>query len=292
MRRIEELRFDVPAVGRWSLYVLAPPAELAAFVEVFWEVHGFADYARERILPKTNIELMFNLGPAHRIVDPTHPPGARVYRDAWVAGLQRRPLVIEPCFDASRVPSHLIAARLRPEGAYALFGCPMNELSNDVIDLDLISSRFSTLHARLLETASRHERFAQLEALVRERVATQVRVRPFIRWATAQIERTHGAVRILDLCRDLGVSRKHLNQWFHSQVGLAPKQYAGVARFQRLIACLTRAPASDWSDLAQNCGFYDQAHLVHDCRAFAGMAPGALRESLSPDGTATIESGR
>jgi transcriptional regulator GlxA family with amidase domain len=168
----------------------------------------------------------------------------------------------------------------------------MNELSNDVIDLDLISSRFSTLHARLLETASRHERFAQLEALVRERVATQVRVRPFIRWATAQIERTHGAVRILDLCRDLGVSRKHLNQWFHSQVGLAPKQYAGVARFQRLIACLTRAPAPEWSDLAQNCGFYDQAHLVHDCHAFAGMAPGALRESLSPDGTAAIEGNR
>lgn len=290
MRRIVELRFDSPAVGRWSLYLQAPPAELASYVEVFWEVHGFAHYARERILPKTTVELMFNLGPPHRLLDPTRPAGAAVYRDAWVAGLQQRPLAIEPCFDATRVPSHLMAARLRPAGAYAFFGLPMNELSNDVIDLDLISGvRFAAVHARLLETPSRPERFALLESLVREHVDTDSHVRPFIRWASAQIERTHGAVRILDLCRELGVSRKHLNQWFRRQVGLAPKQYAGVARFQRLVGRLTRSPAPDWSMLAQDCGFYDQAHLVHDCQAFAGMAPTTLRETLSPDGLATVE---
>ena len=290
MRHIQELRFDAPAVGRWSLFLLAPPPDLVPYVEVFWEVHGFADYARERILPKTNIELMFNLGPPHRLLDPTRPAGASVFREAWVAGLQRRPLVIEPCFDASRVPSHLMAARLRPSGAYAFFGFPMDELSNDVIDLDGLSTpAFSSVHTQLLETASRIERFALLETLVRERVGAQFRVRPFIRWASAQIERTHGAVRILDLCRELGVSRKHLNQWFRKQVGLAPKQYAGLARFQRLVGSLTRSPAPDWSELAQTCGFYDQAHLVHDCQAFAGMAPTSLRESLSPDGIATVE---
>jgi AraC-like DNA-binding protein len=290
MRRIDEIRFDSPGVGRWSLFLLAPPADLAPHVEVFWEVHGYAQYARERILPKTNIELMFNLGPPHRLLDPTRPAGASVYREAWVAGLQRRPLVIQPCFDAARVPSHLMAARLRPAGAYAFFGLPMDELSNDVIDLDLLSTAaFSTTHDRLCETASRAERFALLEDLVRKRVSEQVRVRPFIRWAATQIERTHGAVRILDLCRDLGVSRKHLNQWFQRQVGLAPKQYAGVARFQQLVARLTRTPGADWSELAQSCGYYDQAHLVHDCRTYSGLAPGNLRETLSPDGIATVE---
>ena len=290
MRRIEEIRFDSPGVGAWSLYLMAPPADLVPYVEVFWEVHGYAHYARERILPKTNIELMFNLGPPHRLLDPTRPAGASVYRDAWVAGLQRRPLVIEPCFDAARVPSHLMAARLRPEGAYAFFGLPMDELSNDVIDLDLLSKpACSDVHARLLETSARHERFALLEDLVRARVGAQFRVRPFIRWAAAQIERTHGAVRILDLCQELGVSRKHLNEWFRRQVGLPPKQYAGVARFQQLVARLARPPAPEWSELAQSCGYYDQAHLVHDCQAFAGMAPTSLRSTLSPDGIATVE---
>jgi len=290
VRHIEEIRFDSPAVGCWSLFLCTPPAELAPFVEVFWEAHGFAHFARERILPKTMIELMFNLGPPHRLLDPSCPAGATIYRDAWVSALQQRPLVIEPCFDATRVPSHLMAVRLRPAGAYAFFGMPMDELSNAVIDLDLLPGAcFTALHAQLLDTESRTERFELLETLVRERVGADVRMRPFVRWAAAQIERTHGAVRILDLCHELGVSRKHLGQWFRQQVGLAPKQYAGVARFQRLVACLGRSPAVSWSELAQSCGYYDQAHLVHDVRTFSGIAPTSLRETLSPDGIATVE---
>jgi len=290
LRHIEEIRFDSPAVGCWSLFLCAPPPELAPFVEVFWEVHGFAHYARERILPKTTIELMFNLGPPHRLLDPSRPDGTTVYRNAWVSALQQRPLVIEPCFDATRVPSHLMAVRLRPAGAYAFFGLPMDELSNAVIDLDLLPGpRVTDMHAQLLETGSRDERFELLETLVRERVGAEIRMRPFIGWAATQIERTHGAVRILDLCRELGVSRKHLTQWFRSQVGLAPKQYAGVARFQRLIACLGRSNGVSWSELAQSCGYYDQAHLVHDCRTYSGLAPTNLRQTLSPDGIATVE---
>lgn len=291
MRHIEELRFDSPAVGCWSLFLCAPPPALAPFVEVFWEAHGFAYFARERILPKTTLELMFNLGPPHRVLDPSRPDGATVYRDAWISALQQRPLVIEPCFDATRVPSHLMAVRLSPAGAYAFFGLPMDELSNAVIDLDLLPGpRVSSVHAQLLETGSRDERFGLLETLVRERIGAEIRMRPFIRWAAAQIERTHGAVRILDLCHELGVSRKHLSQWFRTQVGLPPKQYAGVARFQRLISSLSHSGSVDWSELAQDCGYYDQAHLVHDCRAFAGLAPTNLRQTLSPDGIATVES--
>jgi AraC-like DNA-binding protein len=291
MRPIHELRFDSPAVGTWSLYLCPPPPELAPFVEVFWEVHGFANFARERILPKTTIELMFNLGPPHRLLDPSQPAGATTYRNAWVSALQQRPLVIQPCFDATRVPSHLIAVRLRPAGGYAFFGMSMDELSNAVIDLDLLPDpRFATVHAQLLDAESRAERFGLIESLVRKRIAADIRMRPFIRWAAAQIERTHGAVRILDLCHELGVSRKHLSLWFREQVGIAPKQYAGVVRFQKLVTCLGRSVSVSWSELAQSCGYYDQSHLVHDCRTFAGLAPTTLRETLSPDGIATVES--
>ena len=291
MRQIKKLHFDSPGIGCWWMYFLPPPPELAPFVEVFWEVHGFATFARDRILPKTTVELIFNLGPPHRLIDPTRPGGEIVNRDAWVSGLQQRPLIVQPCFDAKQVQSHIIGVGLRPAGAYAFFGMPMSEIANDVIDLDaLAASRFSIVHARLLETASRPDRFGLLEALVRERMAAEVRVRPFIHWATAQIERAHGAVRIVDLCRELGVSRKHLHKWFRQQVGLPPKQYANVARFQRLVACLVESTPPAWSEVAQRCGFSDQSHLVHDCRAFAGMTPTALRASLSPDGIGAVES--
>jgi hypothetical protein len=95
MRQVTELRFEVPA-GRWSLYLSPPPLELAPFVKSFWEVRGFGNFASQRVLPKTTVEVTFNLGPPHRL---THPGGAVINRYAWVSGLQQRPFVVQPCFD-------------------------------------------------------------------------------------------------------------------------------------------------------------------------------------------------
>jgi AraC-like DNA-binding protein len=289
MRQVTELRFQ-PPTGGWSLFLSPPPPELAPFVKVFWEVHGFGHFTSQRVLPKTTLEVTFNLGPPHRLLDHTRPGVAITSRRAWVSGLRQRPLVFQPCFDVTRIPFHFTGVGLSPAGAFAFFGIPMNELTNDVIELDMLAAaRFGTVHAQLLETPARHARFQLIESMVCESMRAEIRVRPFIGWAATQIERAHGTVRISDLAREIGVSRKHLNEWFQQQIGLSPKQYAGVARFQRLVASLTRSPPPHWADLAQECGFYDQAHLVHDCRAFAGMTPNALRATLSPDGNGAME---
>jgi len=286
MRQVTELRFELPA-GRWSLYLSPPPLELAPFVKAFWEVHGFGNFASQRVLPKTTLEVTFNLGPPHRL---THPGGAVINPYAWVSGLQQRPFVVQPCFDVTRLPFHFTGVSLSPAGAYAFFGIPMDGLTNDLIELDMLTAaRSRTVHAQLLETPSRRARFQLIETLVRDGMRAEIRVRPFIGWAATQIERAHGTVRISDLAREIGVSRKHLNEWFQQQIGLPAKQYAGVARFQRLVANLTRSPPPRWAELAQEFGFYDQAHLVHDCRAFAGMTPTALHATLSPDGNGAME---
>ena len=90
MRQVTELRFEVPA-GRWSLHLSPPPLEFAPFVKAFWEVHGFGNFASQRVLPKTTLEVTFNLGPPHRL---THPGGAVINRYAWASGLQQRPFVV------------------------------------------------------------------------------------------------------------------------------------------------------------------------------------------------------
>src|SRR6266481_4502051 len=164
MRQVTELRFELPA-GRWSLYLSPPPPELAPFVTVFWEVHGFGNFASQHILPKTTLELTFNLGPPHRL---THPGGTLINRDAWVSGLQQQPYVVHPCFDVTRLPFHFQGVSLSPAGAYAFFGIPMNELTNNVIELDMLAARLRTVHAQLLETPSRRARFQRIETMVRE----------------------------------------------------------------------------------------------------------------------------
>lgn len=61
-------------------------------------------------------------------------------------------------------------------------------------------------------------------------------------------------------------------------VGLTPKQYCRVRRFQQSVTAAHAAREVDWAELAVSCGYYDQAHFIHDFRAFSGLTPGAYRD--------------
>ena len=71
--------------------------------------------------------------------------------------------------------------------------------------------------------------------------------------------------------------------------GVSPKQFARFVSFQRALALIKAkeegATVGVAGGLASACGYYDQAHLVHEFRSFAGMSPGAFRELVSGEGT-------
>jgi AraC-like DNA-binding protein len=78
-----------------------------------------------------------------------------------------------------------------------------------------------------------------------------------------------------DLINHIGYSQKHFIDLFKKQVGVTPKQYLRIIRFQKAIQELEQgASFFDWSRLALQSGFYDQAHLIHDFREFSGFTPG------------------
>ena len=78
-----------------------------------------------------------------------------------------------------------------------------------------------------------------------------------------------------DLARHSGLSLKRLIRVFAAEVGLTPKLYLRIARFERLLADVYDRPSVDWSGLAATHGYFDQSHLIRDFRDFAGMTPTA-----------------
>jgi transcriptional regulator GlxA family with amidase domain len=71
-----------------------------------------------------------------------------------------------------------------------------------------------------------------------------------------------------------GLSERRFIELFRQQVGLAPKLYCRVRRFQSAIRRIPIGRAVDWADVALACGYFDQAHLIHDFRAISGLSPG------------------
>ena len=91
----------------------------------------------------------------------------------------------------------------------------------------------------------------------------------------------HQTCRLDSVASHLGLSARQLQRLFQAHVGLEPKIFARIARFQRALHA-GRTTGFNWTRIAQDCGYYDQAHLIADFKEFSGAAPAA--RPVSPMG--------
>jgi len=78
---------------------------------------------------------------------------------------------------------------------------------------------------------------------------------------------------IAEVTDQIGLSPRRFIQLFSGQVGLTPKLFCRVRRFQQVLKLIHTAGDFDWVDIAANCGYFDQAHFIHDFKAFSGINP-------------------
>lgn len=85
-----------------------------------------------------------------------------------------------------------------------------------------------------------------------------------------------GGTSVGELAAQAGVSERHLKRLFDQWVGLSPKLFSRITRFQALCDGLTPASEPDWAELAFDHGYFDQSHLIRDFTEFAGVSPTAF----------------
>jgi len=105
-----------------------------------------------------------------------------------------------------------------------------------------------------------------------------------VMWAWRRLVESRGRVSIGTLVGEVGFSQKHLITLFRDEIGLSPKTLARVLRFGGAVEIIKRDGGNRLAEIAQACGYYDQAHFSRDFRAFAGITPTELVRSLMPDG--------
>ena len=201
-----------------------------------------------------------------RMPDPDRSPGSFT---GMVGGLHDAPAVI-----ATGVAQTGLQLRLTWRGARTLLGTPASALRGDVVELaELIGCRARILLERLAEAPTWASRFALLDAALL-RLAADARPadpRPEVAQAWHRLAETGGTLRIEELAREIGWSRRYLALQFRDETGLSPKSAARVIRFER--ACdLLRGPSRPaLAGVAATCGYADQAHLARDFRELAGL---------------------
>jgi methylphosphotriester-DNA--protein-cysteine methyltransferase len=98
---------------------------------------------------------------------------------------------------------------------------------------------------------------------------------PAVALARAQICRAPHIATVGRLVDRTGLSQRRFIELFRDQVGLAPKAFCRVRRFQRVLESVHRKSAVDWPQVALDGGYYDQAHFIHDFQGFSGLTPSA-----------------
>ncbi len=269
------------SLGTWSLARAQPDGEFLGVVREYWEVKGRLSPFREALLPNGFVEIMFNLGPPHRVVEGA---GAGLWERSWFSGLQERSIFIE-----SLEGTHLVSIRLHPLSATQMFGFAATSAANSIVDLEtLIGAEAPVLREELLAADSPQARFVIFETYLRGR-STGVAVSAFVRDAVKRIEATHGSLRVADLHHELGVSRKHLAMTFSRYVGITAKAYAQIQRFLWTLEQLRSSSEVDWSRLAAEAGYSDQSHLVRDFRRVGAASPTEYLRKFAPDRDALLE---
>jgi AraC-like DNA-binding protein len=261
-------RLDRCPQGRWELAQMRPQADLAGDVvrySGYLEHGGWSIANREVAVPI--VPLIINFGAPFRI----HMGGNEsVDQPGFVAGLYDGYADV-----ASTGRAHAMQVDFTPLGAHRFFALPMRDLAGQTVALDGIG-RFEELTCRLYDARGWAARFALLDRFVRQRLGAARAPSSPIAWAWRQLAASAGRVRVGALAREIGWSRKHLAERFSIEVGARPKTAGRILRFagaRRSIDAGIRVGPMDWADLAADWGYADQAHLIREFRAMAGVTP-------------------
>jgi AraC-like DNA-binding protein len=272
-------------IGHWSVSVWRTDPRLADVVTSMWFGEGRTAYQRDRILPSGQSQLLINLGPPQYRVEPGPPEVHVPFIDVWYSGLHQGPIDTEAPHGNA-----LLGVAFSAHGTFPWLGERMDGLSDRIIALaDALGDGALRLRERLLNTASLEARFLGVERWLLARLKPRAIIHPAVRWAVDKLAASGGRMPIEELAIQTGFTRKHLGNLFRQQVGLSPKALARVHRFRGALQLLDRANGQvPWAELAEQCGFYDQSHLINEFRRFTGFSPVELAKRDRPDSGSVV----
>lgn len=168
----------------------------------------------------------------------------------------------------------IVAIRFKPGGASRFFRFPHHEILDQVIRLeDILGRDSSVLEEQILNAKTHDERMLIMEGFLVDRMLDQESLDGLILQACRYIVQSGGEYTVRDLERLIGLSERQLERRFKVEVGLTPKMLSRIVRFQRFMALSHDKNLLLLTDAALMCGYYDQAHFIRDFKAFAGISP-------------------
>lgn len=234
-----------------------PTAPLSGLVGLFWYWSGHASPAwRERILPMGTVELVIQLRHDRTV--------------AGISGPHSEAFIID-----RREPEALLGIHFKAGGAFPFLGCAFGDLHNTGVTLDQLwgEKRARRLVELLHEAPSVESMFRILERWLMWIASKPLKHHPAVDFALKEFQADPGLYTSERIARETSLSQRRFIELFRDEVGMTPKLFCRVQRFQNVIQSIEQLQDVDWIDLALSHGYSDQSHFIHDFRKFSGLKP-------------------
>jgi AraC-like DNA-binding protein len=275
MRSMVRLPVHAP-VRQMALTPIRPHPSLAPIVARVWHFEGpdgFPVADLKTVVPNGLVKLII---PYHGTLRSER--GDALLRNCpaaeiAVVGIQDRPVIID-----SPGPVAVIGIELRADAAYRLLGLRLSDLTNHVVladDIGDLKGARAGLREQLEAAETVADRVRAVEDFLLRLLAVGRTAKPVVSSAVHLLAQHHGAIRIEELCRRLGYSRRHLASCFEDQVGVAPKTLAAILRFQHAFRVFRADVRRGATPLRALDLYADQSHFIREFKRFSGRAPTA-----------------
>lgn len=247
---------------------IQPSAPLRPYIRSFWHFQrlGSGPYREEFMHPGGGFGIIFNLGDTLRL-DQT-PIHESIFLDG--TNTVSRMMGFEGRVDVLGVAFH-------PGMAYPFLGIPMHELVNHSLSLTLLDQPvLRDVYEQLAETPGLNEKISRVEQWLMQCLEKGRELSPLVVHSLGLLRARPVSSRTL--ADDLHISQRQLERLYALQVGISPKEYTRLLRFNQVRLALKNQPQETLAAVGLDFDFYDQAHFIREFKAVVGMTPLRYRQ--------------
>jgi len=259
-----------------------PSSFLTSLVSHFWEKNNppkrKIGYDTETVLPETYLNLTFSLGTPYfrstgqaSVFSPLHTP-------------QLAALHTEQNFYKHQPDNHIFGIKFLPGGLYPFVSNDFVDMTNITLDMELIFGKEVNLLAeQLYHLPDFESRIARMEVFLMARLLERKMQKfNFVKLATSLLSTKNADAEIAQLAKQLNTNYKALSRTFYEVIGIAPKQFAQMRRFERALQLLFSETQTNCTEIGYQAGYYDQAHFIREFKKFAQQTPTEYLERIRP----------
>ncbi|MFD2561188.1 helix-turn-helix domain-containing protein [Aquimarina rubra] len=243
---------------------------ISNYIESIFHLKDFIpDHSIERVVPTGHVFIIFELDDIPRnTFDNTTLKANKTFTKAWISGIHKNYISI-----SAHPKSEMFVIQFKPFGTYPFFHFPSEDLNEKILSAEeVFGEELLLLRDKLLKQETSQDKFIVAEKWLTSRYDDSKIPSKELLTIVEKLQQ-EPAVNFNKITESYPYTQKHLIDQFKKYVGVTPKYYHRIARFNEILQQIRQKEQISWSQVAYQCGYADQSHFIKEFSHFSGFNP-------------------